>query len=249
MGLIGGNVGVQLLDSASRGGTVGYPEVATAYLGRSKLEVLMGGAIWDQIRGRTVLDLGCGYGLEAIEMVEHGANRVIGVDLDEERIASARQHAIDHGVTDRCVFTRESRERVDAIVSLDTFEHFADPAAILVAMSEQLNAGGAAFVSFGPTWYHPLGGHLFSIFPWAHLLFAESALIQWRSMYKTDGARTIEETGLNRMTIARFRRLVARSPMRFASCETVPISGLRRLHNALTREFTTSCVRCTLVHR
>lgn len=249
MGVITGNVGVLLLDAASRGGTRGYPEVATAYLGRSKLEVLMGSAIWDHIRGKTVLDFGCGYGLEAVEMAERGARRVIGLDLEEKRLASARQRAIEHGVADRCVFTTESQERVDVIISLDAFEHFADPAAILKGMSERLKADGTVWISFGPTWYHPLGGHLFSVFPWSHLLFTESALIRWRSMYKTDGAKSFAQTGLNRMTIARFRRLVSESPLRFDTWETVPIRRLRPMHNRLTREFTTATVRCRLVHR
>lgn len=249
MGFIGGDVGIQLLDSASRGGTVMFPDIATAYVGRSKLEVLMSSRIWDQVRGKSVLDFGCGHGVEAIEMAEHGARRVIGVDLNEPCLAGARQRAIESGVADRCIFANETREHVDVILCLDAFEHFADPAGILKAMSDQLNEGGKVLVSFGPTWYHPLGGHLFSVFPWAHLLIAESALIKWRSMYKTDGAKTIEQAGLNRMTIARFKNLVARSPLRFESCETVPIRRLRQLHNALTREFTTATVRATLVHR
>jgi SAM-dependent methyltransferase len=249
MGLIGGNVGVFLLDSTSRRGTVGYPDIATAYLGRSKLEVLLGPTIWDQVRGRRVLDFGCGYGLEAIEMAEHGARHVIGVDLDEVGLKDARHRAAEHGVADRCVFVRESNEHVDVILSLDSFEHFADPAAILGAMSEQLNDGGRVLVSFGPTWYHPLGGHLFSVFPWSHLLFAEPALIRWRSRYKTDGANSIEEAGLNRMTVGRFQRLVANSPLCFESFEAVPIRRVRWLHNGWTREFATACVKCTLVHR
>jgi SAM-dependent methyltransferase len=249
MGLIGGTLGVRLLNVASRQGTVGYPEVATAYLGQSKLEVLMGPDVWNQIRGKTVLDFGCGAGTEAIEMAERGAHRVIGVDLNEELLEVARQEARLHGVADRCTFARETTEHVDLIISLDAFEHFADPDAILRAFAERLAPDGAALISFGPTWYHPLGGHLFSVFPWAHLLFSESALIRWRTLYRDDGARSIAETGLNRMTIRRFRRLVERSPLTFARWETVPIRGLQRYHNPLTREFTTSTVRCALVRR
>ena len=66
--------------------------------------------------------------------------------------------------------------------------------------------GGCIFVSFGPTWYHPLGGHLFSVFPWVHILLTEDALIRWRAQFKTDGARKFGEVedGLNQMTIRRF---------------------------------------------
>ncbi len=87
------------------------------------------------------------------------------------------------------------------------------------------------------------------MFPWSHLLISERSLVRWRSLYKTDGAKTIEETGLNRMTIGRFRRVVRQSPLRFERFEPVPIRRLQWLHNRMTREFTTAIVRCTLVKR
>jgi hypothetical protein len=104
---------------------------------------------------------------------------------------------------------------------------------------------------FGPTWYHPLGGHQFSVFPWSHLLFTEKALIRWRSHFKQDGATRFNEVegGLNQMTISRFERLIAASDFEFQSLEAVPIRKLRRLHNRLTREFFSAIVRCRLVPR
>jgi SAM-dependent methyltransferase len=249
MGVIGGNVGVYLLNTASRNGTVGYPEVAWAYQGASKLEVLMGSGVWDRVRDKTIIDFGCGNGTEAVDMAEHGARRVIGVDIDEPSLERARAHAERRGVADRTVFMPETDERADLIISLDAFEHFQDPDAILRIMSKLLKPGGEILASFGPIWFHPLGGHFYSVFPWAHLLFSEPALVKWRSLHKTDGLQSIAATGLNRMTIRRFRETVERSPLRFRSFELVPIRPLRRLHNRLTREFTTSTVRCTLVHR
>jgi ubiquinone/menaquinone biosynthesis C-methylase UbiE len=53
------------------------------------------------------------------------------------------------------------------------FEHFTEPKLALDAMYRLLRPGGTLVASFGPTWYHPLGGHLFSVFPWAHLIFSE----------------------------------------------------------------------------
>lgn len=106
-------------------------------------------------------------------------------------------------------------------------------------------------MSFGLTRYHPLGGHLFSVFPWAHLIFSEKALIRWRSAFKTDGATRFSEMtgGLNQMTIARFEALVADSPLEFASLGLVPIRKVRHFHNRLTRELTTAIVQCRLVKR
>jgi SAM-dependent methyltransferase len=134
---------------------------------------------------------------------------------------------------------------------MDAFEHFANPAEVLRVMNTLLKPEGEVIIWFGPTWFHPLGGHLFSVFPWAHLLFREEALIRWRSTFKTDGATRFGEVagGLNQMTIKKFEGIVEESPFRFVSFESIPIKRLRRFHNRLTREFTTAAVRCRLVKR
>lgn len=251
MGIIGGTLGYQLLKRISRAGREGRMTEGDPYAGRSKIETLVGASVWDEIRGKTVIDFGCGEGGDAVEMAQRGARRVIGVDVRESVLERARAAAERAGVADRCHFTTGTDERADVIVSLDAFEHFDDPAGVLRAMRALLSDDGRALIVFGPTWYHPLGGHLFSVFPWAHLVFTERALIRWRSDFKTDGATRFGEVegGLNQMTIRRFRRLVAESPFRFESFEPVPIRRLRPLSNALTREFTTAVVRCKLVPR
>jgi SAM-dependent methyltransferase len=249
MSLIGGALGIALLNLASRNGAVERCDIATAYIGRSKLEVLLGPRIWDETRDKDVLDFGCGPGGEAVEIAEHGARRVIGVDLRQRWLDLGVAHAEAHGVADRCTFVREWRDPVDLIISLDSFEHFADPAAVLAHMRGLLRPGGKVLAAFGPTWYHPLGGHIYSVFPFSHLLFSERALVRWRAMHKSDGARTIEESGLNKMTIRRFIKLVEASPLRFASFELLPIRPLRLIANRVTREFTTAAVRCVLEPR
>jgi SAM-dependent methyltransferase len=221
------------------------------YEGKSKLAALMGDEFFAKIAGKVVIDFGCGEGTEAVEMAERGAKRVIGIDIREEVLQAARQRAVEASVQGACVFESSTEERADIVVSLDAFEHFADPAEILRIIDRLLQPAGEAILSFGPTWYHPLGGHLFSIFPWSHLIFSEKALIRWRSDFKTDGATRFGEVagGLNQMTIAKFEKLVAGSPFKFATLELVPIRKLRRFHSRLTREFTTAVVRCRLVKR
>lgn len=249
MSLIGGALGIALLNLASRNGAVERCDIATAYIGRSKLEVLLGAGIWDQTRDKDVLDFGCGPGSEAVEIAEHGARHVIGIDLRQKWLDLGVEHAAARGVADRCTFAREWREPVDLIVSLDSFEHFADPAGVLEHMRGLLRPGGKVLAAFGPTWYHPLGGHIYSVFPFSHLVFSERALVRWRSLHKTDGATTIAESGLNKMTISRFIKLVDASPLRFASFQLLPIRPLRLIANRLTREFTTAAVRCVLEPR
>jgi SAM-dependent methyltransferase len=223
----------------------------SAYAGKSKARVLLGDALMDiLVRSETVIDFGCGTGGDAIELARLGCRRVIGVDIQKPLLAQAAQAAAKSGVSDRVEF-RESApaEGVDSIVSLDAFEHFGDPEAILKIMHGALRPGGKVYASFGPTWYHPLGGHLFSVFPWSHVLFSEPALCAWRATLRDDGAMRFSEVsgGLNQMTIGRFERIVKESPLRLEHLECVPIRSAAALHNRLTREFTTAIVRAILV--
>ena len=250
MALLGGNVAYRLLCFGWPPHRQAEPE-ERGYTERSKLEVCLGARVWEQVRGKTVIDFGCGYGEQCVEMLQHGAARVIGVDIREKVLEAARERVRSAGLEDSCQLTAHATERADVILSLDSFEHFADPAAILETMATLLKPDGKILVSFGPPWYHPLGGHLFSVFPWAHLIFSEGALLRWRAQFRNDGARRFTEIdgGLNQMSIARFCGLVTHSPLRFDSFEAVPIRRARRLANRLTREFFTAIVRCVLVHR
>jgi|SRR5208283_1707128 len=223
----------------------------STYEGKSKLNILLGDKFFNEIAGKVIIDFGCGEGVEVVEMAKRGAERVIGIDVRESALQTARQMALTEGVQNRCCFASSTMDLADIVISLDAFEHFGDPAGILRIIDTLLQPGGEVFVSFGPPWYHPLGGHLFSIFPWAHLIFSEKALIRWRSTFKTDNASRFCEVagGLNKMTIAKFEELVEDSPLRLVCFELIPIKKLRRFHNRFTREFTTSVVRCRLVKR
>jgi len=220
----------------------------SAFAAKGKLRTLLGEAFLEEVRGKTVIDFGCGEGAEAVEMAQAGAQQVIGLDIQTSLLERARARAKQSGVEHRCTFTTETAETADLISSIDAFEHFAEPKLMLDAMYRLLKPGGSLVASFGPTWYHPLGGHLFSVFPWAHLVFSEDALIAWRSDFKTDGATKFHETagGLNRMTIDRFERMAAESAFEVETIESVPIRKLKRVHCKWTREWTTAIVRARL---
>lgn len=73
------------------------PEVAAAML----LEAHRRG----QIKGRGVVDLGCGTGRLAIGAALLGAASVEGVEVDEVALSQARRAATSAGVADLCTFT------------------------------------------------------------------------------------------------------------------------------------------------
>lgn len=249
MGVIGGRLGYKLMRyfvSVSPGN-----DSYTAYEGKGKIETLFGPDIWREFAGKTVLDFGCESGIESVEIAQHTDARIIGLDINEDSLEDARKRAMKAGVSDRCRFVSKLDQTVDIIISLDAFEHFADPAATLKVMRRLLSDDGRIIACFGPTWFHPYGGHMFSFFPYSHLLFTENTLLRWyREKWGRNAQRFQDVTGgLNQMTISRFERIVDNSDFRFDSFTAVPIRKLRPLANRLNREFTTAVVRCVLTPR
>ena len=121
---------VRLLQTLSpRGQSTWMPDgVGPAYRHKSKLEVLFGREVWDEIRGKIVVDFGCGEGHEVVELAEHGARQVIGVENYAPWFASATTRIVAHGMSDRCTVVEEwtrPAASADVIFSLDSFEHLA----------------------------------------------------------------------------------------------------------------------------
>jgi 2-polyprenyl-3-methyl-5-hydroxy-6-metoxy-1,4-benzoquinol methylase len=74
----------------------GSPECCTGSVcpGKSKLDILFGDEYLSRILGKTIIDFGCGEGVEAVEMAQKGAKRVIGMDIREDMLQTARQKAL-----------------------------------------------------------------------------------------------------------------------------------------------------------
>jgi 2-polyprenyl-3-methyl-5-hydroxy-6-metoxy-1,4-benzoquinol methylase len=107
MGVIGGAYGVRILRRLSPAGQGGLSNgVPPAYRQTSKLQQLFGASVWDEIRGRIVVDFGCGEGREVVELAEHGARHVIGIDARPLWLDRAATLAAARGVADRCTFVR-----------------------------------------------------------------------------------------------------------------------------------------------
>lgn len=157
------------------------------------------------------------------------------------------QNAAAAGVSERCSFGQDTDVKADVITCVDVFEHVADLPAVLQRMRHMLAPGGHVWASFGPPWYHPKGGHIFSVFPWAHVIFTEATFMRWRASFKP-GPRLARftETGLNKMTIRRFVQTVEQDHLLLEWIDLVPVRSLRLLHTRATQEWTTSVVRCRL---
>jgi SAM-dependent methyltransferase len=204
-------------------------------------------------QGKTVLDFGCGYGLQAVAMAQRGARRVVGVDIIHAEKAAA--NAAAHGCSGRTRFyrtlPRELRGTFDLVLSCSSFEHFSDPAAVLGEMHEAAAPGGQVVISFAELWWSPTGSHMnfFTRIPWVNVWFSESTLMAVRSRFRADGATRFEQVagGLNKMTLAKFERLLAASGLkeefrRYYATKKLPLVT----NMPLLREFFVSAVAVIL---
>src|SRR6478609_2761030 len=89
-------------------------------------------AIPADLRGKTVLDIGCNAGFYSLEMKRRGADRVVGIDFDERYLAQARLAAEVLGM--EIEFQKLSvyevgqlREKFDVVVFMGVFYHLRHP--------------------------------------------------------------------------------------------------------------------------
>ncbi len=163
----------------------------------------------ESVKGKRVLDYGCGDGFQSVALAKAGAAQVLGVEIEANRRAHGQSLASKEGVKN-VSFAETVSGDFDMVISLNAMEHFIQPAENLREMKRGLAPGGRIYLSFGPLWMAPYGHHMhfFTRAPWINLLFSEKAVFRIRSLYRDDGAVSWSP-GMNRMTVAKFERLVA----------------------------------------
>ena len=102
------------------------------------------------LKGKSVLDVGCGGGLLAEAMALAGAD-VTGIDLSEAGIDSARRHqkylSIDYRVSSIEAFTESEKKKFDIVICMELLEHLPDPATLPAVIAKCLKPGGDLFMA------------------------------------------------------------------------------------------------------
>jgi len=142
-----------------------------------------GSDIWKKLEGRRVPDFGCGYGADAVACCRDGIDAV-GVERRQFLVESAQQKATELGMGSRFYNVNDCAclaGTFDCILSVNSFEHYVDPAGVLQSMSQFLKPnGGLVLVYFSPPWLDPHGAHCreMTAFPWLQFFFPERAVMR-----------------------------------------------------------------------
>ncbi|MBI2308515.1 MAG: bifunctional 2-polyprenyl-6-hydroxyphenol methylase/3-demethylubiquinol 3-O-methyltransferase UbiG [Rhodocyclales bacterium] len=104
------------------------------------------------LKGKKVLDVGCGGGLLAEAMAGRGAT-VTGIDLSDKALGVARLHllesgrSVDYRHTSAEALAEEEAGGYDIVTCLEMLEHVPNPASTIASCAALVKPGGHVFFS------------------------------------------------------------------------------------------------------
>jgi 2-polyprenyl-3-methyl-5-hydroxy-6-metoxy-1,4-benzoquinol methylase len=112
----------------------------------------------EHVRGKRVLDAGCGVGWGSKLLLEAGAAQVVGVDISEEAIEDCRRRVpeVDFRLGDLMDLPVDD-DAFDVVVCFEALEHTSDTSRTLDELARALAPGGLLFVSSPNPRVYPAG--------------------------------------------------------------------------------------------
>lgn len=140
---------------------------------------LQGAGEWSELQkilpdfhGKRVLDLGCGYGWHCKYAVDNGAFFVLGTDISQKMLETAKKKNSDQQIEYQCIAMEDldfPAETFDVVISSLAFHYVEDFASLIKNISTWLKRGGEfvfsvehpVFTSYGTQdWYYDKNGSI-----------------------------------------------------------------------------------------
>lgn len=112
---------------------------------------LMTFADFPSVKGKKVLEIGCGLGVATLGFAKAGAEKVTAIDLSEKSLAIAKEHAKACGFSEKIEFYHANAEELsqtlplehyDLIFSFGVIHHSPHPEKIVSQLKSYLKPGG-----------------------------------------------------------------------------------------------------------
>jgi ubiquinone/menaquinone biosynthesis C-methylase UbiE len=214
-------------------------------LAYSEWEFAEGKLTWERffanrvdVKGKKLIDVGCGLGGKTAFYATLGPKEAIGIDILEDNIAKAVEFGASKGLGDVLSFKCADATDLpfhdasfDIAISDDSFEHYPNPEGILNEVGRIVKPGGLFVIDFAQ-WGTPAGHHLqrWIKAPWVHLTLPTDEILgitreigerqiasvsdlEWRDKLKDKLEWDLKHHRefLNRISIAEFEKLVSKS--------------------------------------
>jgi hypothetical protein len=100
-------------------------------------------------------------------------------------------------------------------------------------MKELINSSGKLIITFGPRWLAPYGSYMqfFCKIPRINIFFPESIVMGVRSLFRNDGSITYEESGLNKMSVHKFEKILSQCGFKIEYKKYSCVKGINFLSN------------------
>jgi SAM-dependent methyltransferase len=104
----------------------------------------------DLSSGKTLLDVACGAGGPALRIAAITGCSVVGIEVHEQAVTTARSLAVERGLAERAEFRSVDANRplpfsdasMDAITCIDAINHFSDRPRVIAEWARLLKLGG-----------------------------------------------------------------------------------------------------------
>jgi len=98
------------------------------------------------VKGKNVLDIGCGFGWLFPSLVEKGAKEVVGIEPSQKSVAFARERYPSHNIIQSTLEGYRAERKFDVCVAVLVFEHLRDLKASLKQTRDLLVGDGKFFL-------------------------------------------------------------------------------------------------------